>query len=365
MYKRIWTLVCAAGLAIGLKAQVTLSLQVPPTGVIQKNQLWNMVLVYTGDSPADVYVGLSFLSLKDNRPVMTAITRPFILSRGARQLSAADISPIQYSYLSAVFDADRSPDGFLPIGAYKACYTVYKNDKRVATPLAEDCIPVEVQPLSPPLLNTPADAANIETLYPQFTWLPAVPLNLFSNLNYDLLVVEIWPGQTKGDAIQKNLPVYNVNNSKTPFDNYPASNKSLDTGRVYAWRVVAKNDNEFVAQSDIWTFKIIGQNKEKENAAPLHATYALIQNELEGVFQVTEGVLRVKYFSYDKAFESLVVFTDESGQMVRKEKQKIKQGDNYVDFKINSSFQAGKLYQVAITDHAGKKNVLRFSILKK
>jgi hypothetical protein len=362
MYKKLLIVLVFINMAIITRAQVTFSLQVPPIGVVQKSQLWNMVLVYTGDVPADVYVGLSFLSVKDNRPVMTATTRPFVLTNGARQLSAVDISPVQYNYLSSVFDVDRNPDGFLPIGNYKACYTIYRTDKNITTPLAEDCIPVEVQPLSPPLLNTPADAGAIETPYPQFTWLPAVPLNLFSNLNYDLLVVEVLPGQTKGDAIQKNLPVYNIDFCKTPFNNYPASNKSLDTGRTYAWRVVAKNDNDFVAQSEVWTFKVNAKNKLKVDTANI--SYSLIQNDLDGVCTINGNVLHVKYVSSEGAFESIVSFTDETGRVMQEQKQKMVQGDNYLDFKIGKRFEAGKIYQIAVTGLDRKKHVLRFSIKK-
>jgi hypothetical protein len=361
MYKR-FIFLCAVFTTACLHGQVTLSLQVPPAGVMQKNQLWNMILVYTGDNPMNVYVGLSFLNAKDNRPLMTATTRPFLITKGARQLSATDIAPVHYNYLSSLFDVDRSPDGFLPIGNYKACYTVYKNEKDILAPMAEDCIPVEVQPLSPPLLNTPADASAIETPYPQFTWLPVVPMNLFNNLNYDLLLVEVLPGQTKGDAIQKNLPLYNIGNNKTPYNNYPASNKSLDTGRVYAWRIVAKNEDEFVAQSEVWTFKVTRESKPKTD--PKNDSYVLLQNDLEGVYIIKENTLHIKYFSFEKAFETNVFFTDENGQNIHREKRAIIQGDNYLDFKINGRFQADKIYQVTLIGLDNKKHVLRFSISK-
>lgn len=363
MNKKIFTLFLTSVIVLTTTAQVSFSLQVPPVGVVQKSQLWNMALIYTGNSPMSVYVSLSLLNANDNRPVMGAETAVITLTRGAKQVNATDLGPIQYNYLSPSFNADRNPDGFLPFGIYKACYTVYKKDHEMIVPLAEDCIPVEVQPLSPPLLNSPDDASSIETPYPQFTWLPAVPLNLFTDLNYDLLLVEVLPGQTKGDAIQKNLPVYNINYCKTPFNNYPGSNKSLDTGRTYAWKVVAKNQDDFVDQSEIWTFTVHGNNSVK--TIPLTGSYGVLQDDLKGVYSVRNDTLHVKYYSFDKIHTGTILFTDESGQVTDQDYQLFAQGDNYLDFIISSRFQTGKNYLISITSLDGKKHVLRFNISKK
>ncbi len=362
MYKTLFIFLLITTVTANIFAQVTISLQVPPTGVMQKSQLWNMVLVNTSETPLRLYVGLSLLSAKDNRPVMTATTRAFILAKGAKQLSLSEISPIQYNFLSSVFDVDRSPDGLLPIGNYKACYTVYRTEKTEQTPLAEDCLPVEVQPLSPPLLNTPADADTISTPYPQFTWLPAIPVNLFSNLNYDLILVEVLPGQTKGEAIQKNLPLFNMGYCKTPFNNYPASNKSLDTGRLYAWKIIAKNEDDFVAESETWTFRIKPVNKV---LVPVPTeSYAVLDNELEGVYQVKGERLLVKYYSFEKSDTSNIFFVDQAGQIIYQQKQILVTGDNYMSFSIGKRFEPGKQYQLLLIGLDNKKHVLNFTILK-
>jgi hypothetical protein len=175
-------------------------------------------------------------------------------------------------------------------------------------------------------------------------------------------LVEVLPGQTKGDAIQKNLPVYNSSYLKTPFNNYPASNKSLDTGRVYAWKVVAKNEDEPVAQTEIWTFKVKGNNNIKKE--PSSSSYILLQNGLEGVYRITEDSMHVKYFSFDKAHTTAIVFTDEAGQVVYQENQQIIQGDNYLDFKLRNQFKADKIYQIVVAGLDGKKHTVRFSISK-
>lgn len=240
---------------INTRAQVSMTLQVPPTGVLVKNQLWNMLLVNTGNRGVLIRVSLVLLDEKTSQPVLTATSMPFLLNKGARQIQAKDLSPIQYTYSGAAFRSDQGPNGFLPAGSYQACYTVSSTEKGSVS-LVENCIQVNVDPLSPPLLNTPADEARIYTPYPQFTWLPPTPLGLFSDLTYTFILVEVLPGQGKGDAIQQNIPVYSGGFIKNLYMNYPSSFRTLDTSRLYAWRIVAMNNGQAAAMSDIWTFRV-------------------------------------------------------------------------------------------------------------
>ena len=105
-------------------AQVSMTLQVPPTGVLLKNQLWNLVLVNVENRNLLVKLNLVLLDVQTNQPVITASSAPFSLSKGARQLQARDISPVQYAYSIPASRVDMDPNGMLPAGRYQACYTV-------------------------------------------------------------------------------------------------------------------------------------------------------------------------------------------------------------------------------------------------
>jgi hypothetical protein len=281
---------------------------------------------------------------------MTAMTRPILLTKGNNQLNAKDVAPVDYNYLSPVFNTDRDPNGFLPVGSYKACYSVIPANGH-AVSLAEDCLPVEVQPLSPPQLNLPSDTATLETAYPQFSWLPPLPVNLFSNLSYDMLVVEVLPGQGSYEAIQKNIPVYNISNYKDVVHLYPSSNKSLDTGRIYAWRVLARNEGDLIAQSEVWTFKLA--TPKPVTLQPQDGNYIPLRKSNEpatGVTQLTGNSIGLKYYSFDRDHESVVSFMTGDGQVIRSVKEKIVYGNNFLVYPLNGLFTKGKLYQVVITD---------------
>jgi hypothetical protein len=333
------------------QGQVTMVVQVPPTGVMMKSQLWNLALVYAGSGTTSVTLQLTLFGAKDNQPVMTAQTGPLLLNKGANPITASLVSPVQYNYLSSIFNVDRDPNGFLPVGNYKACYSVVGRLHN-SGPLAEDCIPVEVRPLSPPQLNTPADTSTLQTAYPQFTWLPPAPANLFSNLEYEMLIVKVLPGQGPYEAIQQNVPMYNIGNYRDPVDQYPAGNAPLDTATTYAWRVIAFNEGQFIDQSEVWTFKIASKNPPvvlappDGNYIPLRAANQPATNPS----MLTTGVIGIKYYSFEKDHSTTISLYGPDGKVMETMQETIAYGNNYLAYPLNSTFQKGKLYRIQLTD---------------
>lgn len=284
-------LIASLLLSLQLTAQVNMTVQLPPSGVLQKAQLWNILLVSASSSSIWVRVELRITDAQFNQPVLTGVSRNLLLSKGARQLQAADVTPITYEYLSPT--ADRNANGLLMAGSYLACYSVFQVSGDASSLLAEDCLPFAVEPLSPPLLNNPADQSVVEGNLPQFTWIPPTPVTMFSDLSYDFTIVELRNGQSAAEAIQQNIAVYHSGHLKDQFLNYPASAVALDTAKNYAWTVVAKNNNQFAAQTDIWTFKVKGvtpvQTIVTQNA------YVQLKKELDGSSITCSGVLQCGY----------------------------------------------------------------------
>lgn len=293
-------------LLVGLKlqAQVSLALQVPPAGVMQKTQLWNMTLINGSNSTYDVDVTITMLSTRDNNPVLTVTSKALAITRGAHQLKYTDFAPVAYKYLSPVFNADLRPEGFLPVGTYTVCYTISRWQGDAPMPLAEECINLEVQPLSPPMLNMPADKDTVEAAYPQFTWLPPAPIMLLGDLSYDFVLVKVLPGQTALQAVQQNLPVYNQSRLKQPFLNMPASYTGLDTGITYAWSIIARNSGQWVAASETWTFTRTMRTPVVK--APAAAAYIQMKRGNDGSVVASAGSLKAIY--NNQAGDSVMIY---------------------------------------------------------
>jgi len=344
------------------RAQISMTLQVPPAGVLVKNQLWNMLLVNSGRSTM-VNCTLTLLDQKTNQPVLTASTAPVLLAKGARQLQAKDLGPIQYTYNGPSFHADQDPNGMLPVGSYLACYTVY-NVEKFAGIRVENCIQLNVDPLSPPLLNTPADEGHLYTPYPQFTWLPPTPIGLFGDLSYHLVVVEVLPGQGKADAVQQNIPVYSAGFVKNLYMNYPASYRSLDTAKTYAWRIVALNNGQPAAMSDIWTFKV---------AAPLPAgrrkedgSYLFLKRELDASVATVSGSLKMVY--NNEAADTAVKYTitslsDPGNAVVQAGTLALRGGNNLLELALSRTggYGKGNIYLFRLVNGRNESWTVKFN----
>lgn len=291
MYKRRLFLCLLVLVSIVCRAQINMTLQVPPVGVLVKNQLWNMLLVNTGSHSVSVRISLVLLDEKTNQPVLTGATLPFILDKGARQIQAKDLGPIEYTYNGPLIPADRDANGMLPVGNYQACYTVFSGIKD--GPVVENCIQLAVDPLSPPLLNTPSDEGRTYSAWPQFTWLPPTPIGIFSDLSYNMVLVEVLPGQGKADAIEQNIPVYTGGFIKSLYLNYPSSYRNLDTAKLYAWRIVAMNNGQPAAMSDIWTFRVV--TPPKPSLSIEHTAYLDLKRGLDPSIASVSGSLKFTY----------------------------------------------------------------------
>src|SRR4029079_16655646 len=135
--------------------------------------------------------------------------------------------------------------------------------------------------------------------YPQFSWLPPTPVNMFSALSYDLIVAEILPGQTAAEAIQNNTPVHTSSQLRNTFQAYPGYGAALKEGQPYAWRIIARNGLNYAAQTETWSFVIAEPQEIKPELK--NSSYISLSNGFANsdVYTVQENLL-IKYYSFDK-----------------------------------------------------------------
>lgn len=348
--------------ALTSRAQISMTLQVPPVGVLVKNQLWNMLLVNTSNQTAMIRIGLVLMDEMTNQPVLTGSTLSFALEKGARQIQAKDLGPIQYTYNGPAVLADHDVNGLLPVGNYQACYTVSSTIKGAI--LVENCIHLAVDPLNPPLLNTPADEGRVYTDHPQFTWLPPTPRGIFSDLSYDLVLVEVLPGQGKADAIQQNIPIYSGGFIRDLYLNYPSSYRLLDTAHLYAWRIVAMNSGQPAAMSDIWTFRLVPP---ASPSLPTQANaYIQLQRGLDPSIASSGETLKITYDNMPA--DTLVAYTiqglDDPGNPVMQRGQvRLDRGRNFLDIPLQNKrgWTERKVYLLSFVNSRNEQWTVKFT----
>jgi hypothetical protein len=276
-----------------LKAQVTMTPFLPPLGLTIKPQLWHMSLINSSGAPVNIQLQMVMTDVGTNQPVLTAQTPIIPLAAGVQMITANDVTPITYTAAPG-YVIDPGPNGFLPVGVFNVCFTLTKWTNDISEQLAEECITTEVEPLSPPQLIQPGDSDRISLRRPFFAWLPPTPINNFSNLLYDWILVEVQTTQSASDAIQQNIPLLTQPNIAFTSFQYPLSMPELDSGKIYAWRVTAKNNNVVVANSEIWSFSIQDNFIDTVSAAS-KGYYAKLYRSEDAAFVLCNGILRFEY----------------------------------------------------------------------
>lgn len=347
MYKNLlWSLLLLV--SAGLKAQVSMTLQVPPEGIIQKPQLWNFLVVNNEATAVQVKISLTMTDAQ-NDPVLTATSGGVFVNNGATPLLAVNLSPIQYEYLSPKV-TDLDPNGFLPIGQYQVCYTLYVFGHIGFEEASEECISVFIEPISPPMLSFPFDGNEEEIRTPQFSWLPPAPLNMFSALTYDFTLVEVTEGQTAAEAVQQNMPVYTVSNHPDIFLNYPASHPQLDTGKIYAWQVFANNNNEYAAQSEVWTFKVTAAISDTVPKELIQYFTFKESDDQQPIYSIKENTIFLKFYSWNDTRTADFFIKDEAENIIATKQLDIVYGDNYIKFPLGFSPEPEKIFSISMTD---------------
>jgi len=274
--------------------QVLINLQLPPSGLTVKNQLWNFSIINTGADNINVKVEIILRDVSNNQQVLTGTSKIFALPKGIKQVQYADVMPVVYNVNNSNYGVDGNPDGFLPVGVFSICFNVIEFTSDISETAAEECETIEIEPISPPMLVTPADSEHIEMTRPFFTWTPPVPFNLFSSLLYDWVLVEVQATQTGAVAVQQNFPALSQSNLSVTSFQYPLSSPELDTGKLYAWQVTAKNNSSAIGKSEVWTFKV---SKFRSDTSTYQRTgyYSKLSKENNPAYAVCEGIVRYEY----------------------------------------------------------------------
>jgi hypothetical protein len=306
--------------------------------------------------------------ISNNQQVLTATTNPLLLPRGVKQLVAADILPITYSAIAIGYNVDASPDGFLPLGVFNVCYGVVPQQSDSHLWIAESCETVEVEPISPPQLITPADSEYVDLTRPVFTWLPPSPPTLFHLLTYDWVLTEVQSMQSGEEALQLNAPLLKQQDISYNSLQYPQSLPELEEGKLYAWGITAKNNFSPAAKSEVWTFRVKRNGFKGTSAAEY---YVRLKREEDAAFVVCNGLLR---YEYQNEFNDSVIHInvyDITGSVhepvnLRQKDFKVITGSNYLqmDLKHNGRFSDKHIYLFELSNERRERWYLKFEYRK-
>ncbi len=341
-------------------AQVTMQPGLPAMGLVQKSQLWNVLLVNNGPLPYNVKLDIVLTDRSTGLETMTATSGIFELKPGAKQLNMNLAAPVQYNYLGIAVDSRIQ--NLLPPGTYTACYLLVATGLKEVT-LGEECVSFDVEPLSPPMLIFPSDSSILKETPSQFSWIPPTPAGMFNNLRYEVIITAINEGQKAAEAIEENLPFFNDGNQLMTNLVYPAASNKLEKNQWYAWQVIAKDDKSYAGKSEVWVFKMDSELKDPGN---INTSYAALKSvaEMAGVYYFSGNKLNVKYYSFEPAHSGLIRLTSLNGTPIKEVRLNVVYGDNLFSIDLDKNFHKGDLYSAELIALNGQKYSTMFSINK-
>ena len=280
--------------SLAARGQLIVNPQLPPSGIVLKSQLWNMVITNNSQNEESVIVNVMISDSHTGEEILGASTAPVLLNPGSNMLNSNMLMPIQYNIRSSSYQIDADQNGLLPPGSFLVCYNVYSTKQNIL--LGQGCNTIIVEPLSPPQLILPENQSSLDSSnLPQFSWLAPQPSNLFTNLHYDLYLVQIDSGQQATDAVQSNIPVFYQGDIYGTSLVYPASSPALQPGGQYAWKIVARDNQSAVSSSEVWAFAVSTPNNDKMKNSTL--PFTRLQKEGESGYSVCSGTLKFAYIN--------------------------------------------------------------------
>lgn len=341
-----------------VSAQISLQATIPSVGLIQKNQLWNVILINSSASSYDCKLKLLIKDRNTGQDVLTASSAQFTIEKGSKQLNINTLGPVLYNYISPGMDTKLQ--GLMPVGSYMACYTLSLLSGK--SDLADDCIQFDAEPLTLPMLAFPSDSSQSDIAPSQFTWTPPTPAGMFNHLHYEILVTPINPGQKPEEAIQQNLPFYSNSNIMMNMLNYPVTGESFEKDKWYAWQVTAKDDNNYAGKSETWAFII-------NTTSPLPATVEQApflkmkkSNPQKGV--APNGILKLSYVNEtsDSIAEINIIDLGKRGKISTQITVALQSGENLIQYNLNKKLRLkeGEVYEAQLINSRNEKWVMQF-----
>ncbi|MCU0329702.1 MAG: hypothetical protein MUC47_01840 [Candidatus Kapabacteria bacterium] len=241
-------------------AQVQIRLTQPPPNQLRVADLWKVDLINRTQAPVRVtlHATAEELSIPDGL-IVEAFTAVVTVPPGTYRVTGRDVQPIRTDNENPRYRDALLLTGAVPTGEYRICCEVL--DAETEQILGTDCKVVTINRMSVPVLITPPDESEVPDKLPVFSWMSSVPPGPAQRITYELVVAEMFAGQSAFDAVKRNPAHLRAENLARTVYQYPISARALEPGRRYAWMVLAKEITSrtsiTLGESEVWSFTYV------------------------------------------------------------------------------------------------------------
>ncbi|TVQ15437.1 MAG: hypothetical protein EA364_02240 [Balneolaceae bacterium] len=216
-----------------------------------------------GTTPIDIYFTLRLT--KDGQVVVDERSRTITYDPGFYVLSPFfDEVTFERSEEEIFGDIERTlrnqvlQSGALPEGNYTITIDVRAADPGVILSSMPGIATFMVRYPQPPILLTPPDLGEVSMQNTIFSWTPVLAPG-GTTLDYDFLLVEVFPRQNPGDALLSNRAHHQETLTNLTTFPYRQDLLPFEYDKMYAWQVTARDANDVLplkndGKSEINTF---------------------------------------------------------------------------------------------------------------
>lgn len=266
------------------------------------------------------------------------------LNQGMNVLSTAAFAQAQVRFSPTPAARLINQTRNFPPGSYDICYAFIPDNKQLAP--AENCFDVEILPMSPLQLSTPAHYDTLCQKRPFLAWQPPLPVQ--PGTKFRLLLVEKTHPESV-ESIYSNAPLILLDNISAHHLNFPSGYPDLVEGKTYAWQVAAHKDGVIISTSEVWEFTVqcveeapvVPRESYRELKYLSNANFYIANRFLQFSFNNEYNSSKLRYAIYDLA---------QAGKMIKKLPEiKLKAGLNLVDMDLTQSgLTAGNIYMLRV-----------------
>ena len=332
-----------------LNAQLSITVPNFSGSLLKPDMLWNVVVI---NQQEDFYGTIQLtVNDKENRNLITASSNEFYFPHGAKSVFFNNVSPVNYTVNTL-----GNGNDWLKVGKYFVCYSVNLISHNIK--LAQECTELNIEPLSPPMLTEPTDKVSIYENRPVFSWIPPTPIQIFTDLNYEIKVVELNDGQSPIQAINNNSPIYFENGLRQPSKVLPASYPAFEVNHNYVWQVTAYDPN-YSIKSEYWQFKLV---KDSVQEILDRTPYVRLTTDKESITTMHQGNVKIVIENNTNDLTANLCLSEEgNSNCLFQMSVKLKPGENYFLKDISTlKLNEKKIYKLEWTNSRNEKFNVRY-----
>jgi hypothetical protein len=310
--------------------------------------MWKVSIVNLSSISTTGIVELK-IETNDHVLVLTLKTASLNLAPGINLMSTIkETSRYSISYGNNKSSYSLQQTGQLPLGKYIFCAS-FESPLNLSVDEIS-CEERELGTISPPYLILPYNGSEVSTKYPLLVWHPPVPIDE-SKVTYALTLVPITYNQSPELAMKHCMPFIKEKTLNEKNLQYSARYPALEAGKSYAWKVDVYYQQQFIASTETWSFKVL--NRDTLLQVDDAASFSMIDDQPDGGYYVSSDFLRLGYNnrSNDTGLKYRIIQADSREPVEHKQEIPLDRGINKIELNMKlGNFKKDTPYELTILD---------------